>query len=115
VDPETPNGFQPSRVKTLNDRVATLGTAGLRKLLRQLTLQAIADGRRVFLVTSGSATLPLNFVDAASDTVDGQSLKVTTVAEWSEPGPLLKIDRHRAPPDDADAKWRLIEVSKATK
>jgi hypothetical protein len=115
-DPAEPTTLDPGRANAQRALwPPDLPPDRFRTVLRDLTAKAHQAGHRVFVVTptATGAGVPLNFTDPAHNRLDAHAFTATTLSEWPEPAPLLKLNRRRLHPDDVAGKWRLIEITPA--
>jgi hypothetical protein len=97
--PDVPGVFQYERAKALHDRLRGKSDAELAGVARAIAADALADGRRAFLVVPPGGGLRRAMADPSLERSDKHKLAVKAVATWTEP--VIK---------GVEARWELVEV-----
>jgi hypothetical protein len=127
IDLDEPDGLQPQRAKAMYELFRAGRTdekefakqlpGEMATLVRKLAMTAMADGKRVFLITPGDAGLPVKFMDATYEKLDHLSFSIRKVIDWKEAEvPLVgRSGREKSAATGRDegraASWQLVEVT----
>jgi hypothetical protein len=117
ADPGEPNPLQPQRAAALYERLKSRTDADMSAVLRNLTADHLAAGRRALAIVPAEGALPLRFTDPSFDATDGRAFTTRTLATWGEPEPFPPRDRGRAasPADESQLRWALVEITVGTR
>jgi hypothetical protein len=113
ADPDQPAILQPQRATALYQLLNDKSDDDLIKLLRELTATALAENRRVFILSQLNSRegLPMRFTDSTFNPSDNHAFATQTLQTWTEPRPTGPAPKWR---DAANpVQWQLIEIKNA--